>query len=96
MLRELQRWRPDLADQLRRASASIDLNIGEGAGKVKPGEKLLHYRIARGSTQECIRILHRARYYPIRDTSREERLLRRVAAMLLNLCRMMERRKKGG
>jgi four helix bundle protein len=49
----LPRGYATLADQLRRASISIPLNIAEGAGKCSPPDKKRFYAIARGSTLEC-------------------------------------------
>jgi four helix bundle protein len=50
--RHLAGVRPHLADQLRRASDSIVLNIAEGAAEFAPREKLRFYRIARRSAAE--------------------------------------------
>ena len=44
--------RVDLRDQLRRASASIVLNIAEGADEFAPAEKARFYRMARRSASE--------------------------------------------
>ena len=49
--------RYDLQDQLRRASASIALNIAEGAAEFRPIEKAKFYRIARRSAAECEAVL---------------------------------------
>ncbi|MFH1533076.1 MAG: four helix bundle protein [Pseudomonadota bacterium] len=46
-----------LADQLRRASSSIVLNIAEGAGEFAQNEKMRFYRMARRSATECAGIL---------------------------------------
>lgn len=46
-----------LANQLDRASTSILLNIGEGAGKYGSKDKRSFYAIAKGSAQECVAIL---------------------------------------
>lgn len=50
-------FREDLRDQLRRASASIPLNVAEGASEFSPAEKARFYRIARRSCAECLSIL---------------------------------------
>ena len=49
--------RRDLRDQLRRASASILLNIAEGASEFSPDEKARFYRMARRSAAECTAVL---------------------------------------
>jgi four helix bundle protein len=53
LLRHLPAGRADLADQLRRASLSLPLNIAEGAGEFAPREKARFYRIAKRSATEC-------------------------------------------
>lgn len=42
-----------LRDQLERASLSVVLNVGEGAGRRSRKDKRRHYAIARGSAMEC-------------------------------------------
>ncbi len=46
-----------LADQLRLAAASIPLNIAEGSGEFRSGEKARFYRIALRSATECAAVL---------------------------------------
>ena len=46
-----------LTDQLRRAGASILLNIAEGSGEFSDNERIRFYRIARRSATECAAIL---------------------------------------
>lgn len=57
----LQRLPPrghgELADQLRRATFSIPLNIAEGAGKPTDEDRSRFHAIARGSAMECGAIL---------------------------------------
>ncbi len=42
-----------LADQVRRASLSVVLNIAEGSGKTSGPDQRRFYAIARGSAMEC-------------------------------------------
>jgi four helix bundle protein len=46
-----------MADQLRRVSLSIPLNIAEGSGKRTGPEQRRFYAIARGSPMECAAII---------------------------------------
>jgi four helix bundle protein len=57
LLRLLPPGRADLADQLRRATLSVPLNIAEGAGEFAPKEKARFYRIAKRSATECGAVL---------------------------------------
>jgi four helix bundle protein len=47
----------DLADQLRRASTSVPLNIAEGSGKTTARNRKRYYADARGSAMECAAIV---------------------------------------
>ena len=51
------RGRAYLSDQLRRAVASIPLNIAEGAGEFAPADKAHFYRMARRSATETAAVL---------------------------------------
>lgn len=53
LLEAIPRGSAHVRDQLRRASESLVLNIGEGAGRFAPKEKARFYEIASGSGTEC-------------------------------------------
>jgi four helix bundle protein len=57
LLKLLPPGRADVADQLRRATMSVALNIAEGSGEFAPKEKARFYRIAKRSTTECGAVL---------------------------------------
>ncbi len=85
---------PNLADQLRRAAASICLNLAEGAGEYRSAEKARLYRIARRSAAECAAVLDLCRALglapaPLLDAC--EPLLRSILAMLTRLILNRER-----
>lgn len=78
----------DLADQLWRASASIPLNIAEGAGRRTAADKARHYAIARGSAMECAAVLDVLRVRDAVSSETHEQvmtLLERIVAMLTRL-----------
>ena len=44
--------RPDMVDQVNRATASIPLNLAEGTGETSVGRRAYFYRVARSSATE--------------------------------------------
>lgn len=53
IIESLPKGNAEIADQLKRASQSISLNIAEGAGKYRPRDKSRYYLSASGSAHEC-------------------------------------------
>lgn len=78
-----------LADQLRRASLSITLNIAEGAGKPNgSADAKRSYNIARGSAMECGAILDAFRVMKRieeQDFKNGKRMLVRIVSMLTKM-----------
>lgn len=88
VISHLPRGQSHLADQLRRASTSIPLNIAEGAGEFSARDKARFYRIGRRSALECAAVLDLLRVLELADAEhvREGReVLQRVVAMLTRL-----------
>ncbi|HEX5655611.1 MAG TPA: four helix bundle protein [Polyangiales bacterium] len=86
----------DLADQLRRASNSVLLNIAEGAGRMSRAEKRRFYVIARGSVNECGALLDAVRPLGIVDEAKSrahKEDLVRMFQMLVKLAKVMERKR---
>ncbi len=75
----------DLRDQLRRAAASIVLNIAEGASRQSPADKRRFYLIARGSLGEVGAALDILRIRRRISPARHEAL----RAMLVEVARMI-------
>ncbi len=82
----------ELADQLRRTSTSIPLNIAEGAGEHSRADKARFYRIARDSATESAAIIDVVRrlgacapesYAPARE------MLVRIVSMLVKMVRLL-------
>jgi four helix bundle protein len=79
-----------LADQLRRASLSISLNIAEGSGKTSGPDQRRFFSIARGSAMECAAILDACNALTLIDKLQAEeadRLLLSAVRMLSKMCR---------
>jgi four helix bundle protein len=79
-----------LADQLRRASLSIPVNIAEGAGRTGNRDGMRHYGIARGSAMECAAIFDACRVLKLADPDlldQARALLLRIVSMLTKMCR---------
>ena len=78
-----------LGDQLRRASASIPLNIAEGTGKFDKDARRF-YAIARGSALECAAIVDVLKTLGFVGEDRYDKaqaLLDRIVAMLTRMIR---------
>jgi four helix bundle protein len=87
VLEALARRDRDLEGQLRRAAASVVLNIAEGSGRWGK-DRIHHYRIALGSALEAKAALGLARVWGFVDegmAGRPEALLARVQSMLWRL-----------
>ena len=86
-LEALGRHDRDLASQLRRAAASVVLNLAEGSGRIGK-DRLQHFRIAEGSALETESALRLAKGWGFVDpdtAENPEALLKRVKAMLWRL-----------
>ena len=56
LVESIPRGNSAIREQLKRASASISLNIAEGSGRRKSEDRKRFYAIARGSAMECAAI----------------------------------------
>ncbi len=82
-----------LADQLRRASTSVALNVAEGLSKRRPAEKRRAYDIAHAECTEAIAALHHALLLGLASDaviSRAMNSLEQCAAMLFVLQRRFD------
>jgi four helix bundle protein len=83
----LERRDPDLAKQVRRAAASVPLNVSEGSRRV--GKDRIHlWRVAAGSADEVaasLRVAEAFGYVQSAGTGRSLELCDRVLAMLWRL-----------
>jgi len=94
----LPRGRAYLADQLRRASTSVVLNLAEGAGEFASADKARFYRIARRSAIECAAIYDiaaRLRLAPPPKLEAGRTQLLRIVSMLIGLVRGLARAGQG-
>ena len=95
LVAELPRGHSQLADQMKRASLSIPLNIAEGAGKLTKADQRRFYAIARGSAMECGAILDAMRVLELcsfEEHSEAKRHVVRIVAMLSKMCGLGRKR----
>jgi four helix bundle protein len=79
-----------MADQLRRASLSIPLNIAEGSGKSTGPDQRRFYAIARGSAMECAAIIDACCALALIEqpqAQEADQLLLSAVRMLSKMCR---------
>ena len=89
IVKALPKGNADLANQLRRATFSVPLNIAEGAGKISLLDKKRFYAIARGSALECVAIMDAIEILALCESSnilKAKKLLYRIVSMLSKLC----------
>lgn len=87
--RPISRGTAGVVDQLRRAAASIALNIAEACGK-EGADRQRFFAIARGSALECaaaLRVLAALRAISATQHQLGRNLCERLYAMLTRLCR---------
>ncbi len=87
----LPKGHASLADQLRRASMSIALNIAEGSGKTSQPDARRYYAIARGSAMECGAIVDACQALELMDSAQAGR----ADEMLLPIVRMLSKMARG-
>ena len=88
VLAKYGRGHAGLADQLRRASLSIPLNIAEGYGKRSTAERCRYYDIARGSAHECGAVFDASKILRLIDDpifAQGKTLLVRIVSMLVKM-----------
>jgi four helix bundle protein len=89
ILETMPRGHAQLADQLRRATISIPLNIAEASGKTGHADRARYHAIARGSAMECgalIDLLALQGLAPAGKLDEAMALLVRIVGMLTNMC----------
>ena len=90
VIEALPKGHSSLADQFRRASMSVPLNIAEATGKTGLADNARHFSIARGSALECGAILDVCSVLEIIQPTRfrsGKDILEEVVAMLSKLCK---------
>jgi four helix bundle protein len=98
LLKLLPPGRADVADQLRRATMSVALNIAEGSGEFAPKEKARFYRIAKRSATECGAVLDHVLDIGLlaqAATADARVLVLRITGALVKLIRSTERTTAG-
>jgi four helix bundle protein len=87
-----------LSSQLNRAASSISLNIAEGFSNFYKKDKNKYFRIARGSTYECVPALLISKKQSYIDDQVHEELYNdcfEISRMISGLIRAVNKRKDG-
>ena len=90
ILQKIPRGHSERADQLKRATISIPLNIAEGAGKPSGKVRSRFHAIARDSAMECgaiVDIMHLQDLAEPKTLTEAKSLLVRLVSMLSKMCR---------
>jgi four helix bundle protein len=90
LIEAMPRGHGGLADQLKRASLSVPLNIAEASGRTGSADNARRFAIARGSALECGAILDACRVLGLgehRELTQGKAVLTSVVAMLSILSR---------
>ena len=88
LIAQVRRRNREQADQLSSAGGSLQHNIGEGASKDQPKTKAYHYRIAKGSAEECAagwELCIDLGYVTAEQLTKAMKLLDEIARMLFGL-----------
>ncbi|MCC6811529.1 MAG: four helix bundle protein [Deltaproteobacteria bacterium] len=88
LLDQFPRGYGTMADQLKRASLSVPLNLAEGYGKRSQVDRARFYDIARGSAHECGALLDATRVLGLVDERTfldAKTLLHRIISMLVKM-----------
>ena len=88
LLDQFPRGYATIADQLKRASLSVPLNLAEGYGKRSQADRARFYDIARGSAHECGALLDATRVLGLVDERTfidGKTLLHRIISMLVKM-----------
>ena len=88
ILSDFPRGYAAMADQLKRASLSVPLNVAEGYGKRALADRARYYDIARGSAHECGAVLDASRILALIDettVNEGKHLLHRIVSMLVKM-----------
>ena len=89
ILRKTASQNRDLADQLKRSSVSVALNIAEGCGRPPGADRRRFYLIARGSATECAASIELCYLIGVisKDTCETHlKTLSRICAILTTVC----------
>ena len=90
LIERLPRGHAEVADQLRRATLSVPLNIAEGSGKTSEGDRRRYHTIARGSAMECAALIDILRIQSLIDqptATQAKALTVRLVSMLSAMSR---------